>query len=88
MIALNKYGFLLGLMMLVSTVLFGQSFEISGKVVDEQHDVIQGAEVVITGTQQVVRTNQKELYRFTNIAPGQYKIQAFLIGKRALSKQV
>ena len=88
MIKLDKYGILLGLLMLVSTVVFGQSFEISGKVVDEQQDVIQGAEVVITGTQQVVRTNHKGLYRFTDMAPGQYEIQAFLIGKRALSKQV
>jgi Fe(3+) dicitrate transport protein len=88
MIALDKYGILLGILMLVSTVVFGQSFEISGKVVDEQQDVIEGAEVVITGTQQVVRTNDKGLYRFSDIAPGQYEIQAFRIGKRALSKQV
>ena len=88
MIKLDKYGILLVLLMLVSTVVFGQSFEISGKVVDEQQDVLDGAEVVITGTQQVVRTNDKGLYRFTGIAPGQYEIQAFIIGKRVLSKQV
>ena len=57
-----------------------QEFEIRGKVFDESNSPIEDAELVISGTNKVVRTDKLGNYDF-KVRPGNYQIQAFSIGK-------
>ena len=73
---------LLACLALVSVASFGQTFygTVVGSVQDSTGAVIPGASVTITslatGEQRVQETEVSGLYRFVNLVPGQYRLEA------------
>ncbi len=71
-----------------STVSAQQRQDIYGTVRGENQQVIEGAEIIISGTSYMQRTDQRGRYRFKNLHPGSYELQAFAIGKSIAVQEV
>ncbi len=82
------YGLLCAVSYLNPGLIQAQTYDIYGTITDEQSVVLEGAEVVITGTSKLVRSDKKGNYRLEDLHPGDYRIQAFSMGKKVASKNV
>ena len=82
MIHLRTLGCLVACLALVAGGAFGQTFygSLVGSVQDSTGAVIPGASVTVTslatGEQRVQETEAAGLYRFVNLVPGQYRLEA------------
>ncbi|MYB51794.1 MAG: carboxypeptidase regulatory-like domain-containing protein, partial [Acidobacteriia bacterium] len=82
MIHLRRLGWLLACLALVAGAAFGQTFygSLVGSVQDSTGAVIPGASVTVTslatGEQRAQETEAAGLYRFVNLVPGQYRLEA------------
>jgi len=61
---------------------------ISGRVVDASGLILQGAEARLQGTDIVARTNAQGEFAFTDLAPGNYKLQISYVGFTPFEKDV
>jgi outer membrane receptor protein involved in Fe transport len=81
---------LLAVLGLCTGVLFGQTAEISGRVVDQSDAVVVGAKVealqVSTGVVRPVITNDAGYYTFPLLPPGQYRISVSREGFRTATR--
>ena len=76
------------MILLTTSILNAQHYHIYGKVTDEQDQIIAGTELLITGTATTVRSDQNGNYRFKDLSPGTYHIQAFTQGSKIATREV
>src|SRR5207247_11349303 len=70
----------IGMVLLFSSALFGQTVELRGVVTDESGAIVPGAKVTITGAAgapQEAAAGSEGSYSFANIAAGSYNVRAF-----------
>src|SRR6476646_9319360 len=65
---------------------FGQTAEITGRIVDPSGSVVPGAEVTVssiaTGADRVVKTNSSGYYTVPLLSPGEYRVSVQYAGFR------
>lgn len=85
---LVSYGLIICTLLMAPFLTSAQNFDVYGKVTDEQSHGIEGAELLITGTSTTVRSDQAGNYRFRDLTPGKYHIQAFSPGSQIVTREV
>jgi hypothetical protein len=67
---------------------FGQTAEITGRILDPSGSVVPGAEVTVsslaTGADRVVKTNSSGYYTVSLLTPGEYRVSVQYVGFRPI----
>jgi Carboxypeptidase regulatory-like domain len=77
---LLQSGLMFAVLLLGSTMAFGQSSSLSGTVIDPQGNAVAGATItatnVATGTARAATTSKEGAYQIPQLAPGTYRVRA------------
>ena len=85
----NKHlGVAMTLVLFTCAAAFGQTAEITGRIVDPSGSVVPGAEVTVssiaTGADRVVKTNSSGYYTVPLLSPGEYRVSVQYAGFRTI----
>jgi hypothetical protein len=77
---LLQSGLMFAVLLISSTMAFGQSSSLSGTVIDPQGNAVAGATItatnVATGTARAATTSKEGAYQIPQLAPGTYRVRA------------
>jgi len=79
---------LIMLMLAISSIAFGQTGNVTGKILDDKQTILPAATVLIQGTGQSTSADANGSYKISGLKPGAYTLTAQFVGFAALQKQV
>jgi iron complex outermembrane receptor protein len=72
--------FLIALILISSVYNFAQTFSIKGKVITDKNEILEGANVIVVGTQYGAASMRDGSFEIRNIPYGEYSLEVSMIG--------
>jgi hypothetical protein len=67
---------------------YGQKFNVTGTVTDDNSKPVSGATVFIGGSERVTLTDEKGMFNFTAVPQGTFKLSAQMLGYESLTQNI